>query len=182
MKASLGPKTLILPTPAWVIATFDKDGKPNAMTAAWAGVCCSDPPCVAVSVRKSRLTYEGITTHKAFTVNVPSERYLAETEFFGLTTGRREDKFAATGLTPVASELVNAPCIAEFPLVLECRLLHSFELGIHTQFVGEIVDVKADEDVLSKSGYPDIEKVRPIVYSPGAMTYHGIGERLGKKS
>ena len=68
----------------------------------------------------------------------------------------------------------------EFPLVLECRLLHTFELGLHTQFVGEILDVKADQAMLGEGGVPDIEKLRPIIFAPAAQAYYGIGRRLGK--
>jgi flavin reductase (DIM6/NTAB) family NADH-FMN oxidoreductase RutF len=180
LKHSIGARTIILPTPAWVIGTYDKEGKPNAMTAAWAGVCCSEPPCVAVSVRRSRHTFEGISIRKAFSVNVPSEDYIRETDYLGTVSGKKENKFEKSGLTAVKSDLIDAPYIDEFPLVLECRLVNTFELGIHTQFVGEIVDVKADEGVLTESGFPDIEKVKPFVYSPGTMSYHAIGNRLGR--
>jgi len=180
MKKSLGAATIILPVPVWVIGTYDARGKPNAMTAAWAGVCCSDPPCVAVSLRAATYTHGNIKRRKAFTISVPSEEYLKQADYFGIVSGRDTDKFAATGLTPVKSDLVDAPYIKEFPLILECKLLHTFELGLHTQFVGEIADVKADEEVLREDGYPDIEKAQPIVYTPMARTYHGIGKYLGR--
>jgi len=180
MKKSLGATTIILPTPTWVIATYDARGKPNMMTAAWAGVCCSKPPCICVSLRAATYTHGNIKRRKAFTVNVPGQNYVAEADYAGLVSGRTRDKFADTGLNAVKSELVDAPYVAEFPLVLECRLLHVFELGLHTQFVGEIVDVKANEEILGEDGYPDIEKLKPIIFTPGATTYHGIGKYLGK--
>ncbi|MBD3286883.1 flavin reductase family protein [candidate division WOR-3 bacterium] len=180
MKKSLGAKTIILPTPVWVIGTYGNAGKPNAMTAAWSGVCCSKPPCVYVSLREATLTHKNIKEHQAYTISVPSERHIKEADYFGLVSGERENKFTKTGLTPVKSNLVDAPYVDEFPLVLECRLLKAIELGLHTQFVGEIVDVKADEDVLSDEGYPDILKVKPAVYSPGTREYHGIGKFLAK--
>ena len=80
MKKSIGAKTLVYPTPAFVIGTYDKDGRPNVMTAAWAGICCSKPPCVGVSLRKARYSYDNIVARKAFTVNVPSETYVKETD------------------------------------------------------------------------------------------------------
>ena len=180
MKKSLGPRTIIYPTPALVIGTYDKNGKPNAMTAAWAGICCSKPPCVAVSVRKSRHTYDSIVERKAFTANVPSEKYVKQVDYFGIASGKKKDKFADTHLTPVKSDLVDAPYIEEFPLILECRLVHTFELGMHTQFIGEIQDIKADEAILSSEGEPDIEKARPIIYAPENGRYYGIGMSLGK--
>jgi flavin reductase (DIM6/NTAB) family NADH-FMN oxidoreductase RutF len=104
-----------------------------------------------------------LVERKAFTISVPSQHQVKEADYFGLTSGRDTDKFAATGLTPVASDLVDAPYVQEFPLVLECKILHTFKLGLHTQFVGQILDVKADEDVLDDAGMPDILKILPIV-------------------
>ena len=180
MKKSFGPKTLVFPTPVWVVGTYDKEGKPNVMSAAWGGICCSVPPCVAVSLRKATYTYGNIVGRKAFTVGVPSELHAREADYIGMASGRNTDKFADTGLTPVRSALVDAPYAAEFPLVLECRLLHAFEIGLHTQFVGEILDVKAEESVLGEEGLPDVEKVRPILFEPEVRTYHGVGRLLGK--
>ena len=90
------------------------------------------------------------------------------------------EKFSAAKLTPVKSDLVDAPYVNEFPLVLECKLLHTIEIGLHTQFIGEILDVKADESCLGADGLPDIEKVRPIVFSPEGRKYHGLGRFIGK--
>jgi flavin reductase (DIM6/NTAB) family NADH-FMN oxidoreductase RutF len=180
MKKSLGAKTLVFPTPVWVVGTYDKDGKPNVMSAAWGGICCSSPPCVAVSLRKATYTYGNIVGRKAFTISVPSESHAREADYIGIVSGKNVDKFAAAGLTPVRSTLVDAPYVEEFPLVLECRLLHTFEIGLHTQFVGEILDVKAEESVLGEKGLPDIEKVRPILFDPEIKTYHGVGKLLGR--
>ena len=107
------------------------------MTAAWAGICCSNPPCVAVSLQKSRYTYENIVEQKAFTLNIPSEVLVKVVDYLGITSGRKSDKFAVAGLTPVKSTLVNAPYIEEFPMILECKLLQTVEIGSHTQFIGE---------------------------------------------
>ena len=180
MKKSVGPKTIIYPTPALVVATYDKNGKANAMTAAWAGICCSQPPCVAVSLWSSRYTYEAIVEKKCFTVNIPSEAHVKSVDYFGIESGRKLDKFAVTGLTPVKSDLIDAPYIKEYPLFLECRLLKTLEIGSHTQFVGEVLDVKADESVLSEKGMPDMEKVLPVCFSPTNMSYYGIGKKLAR--
>jgi len=179
MKRSLGAKTLIYPTPTWIVGSYDKQGRPNGMTAAWAGICCSDPPCVAVSLRKATYSYGSLINRQAFTISVPSQDQVKLADYFGLVTGRDTEKFAATRLTPVRSDLVDAPYVAEFPLVLECKVLHILELGLHTQFVGEILDVKADEEVLDEAGMPDILKVLPIVFSPGNRLYYGVGASLG---
>lgn len=180
MKKSLGAKTLVLPTPVWLVGAYDASGKATAMVAAWCGVCCSKPPCLAVSLRAATYTHGCILARKAFTVSLPSERYAAQADYFGMTSGRDADKFAASGLTPARSELVDAPYVAEFPLVVECRVLHVFELGLHTQFVGEIMDVKADEDTLGPDGLPDILKARPLVFDTAGSCYYGMGGRIGK--
>ena len=180
MKKSLGAKTLIYPTPVWVVGTYDQSGKPNAMTAAWAGICCSQPPCIAVSLRQATYTHGNIVARKAFTINVPSEAQVKQADYFGIVSGKAKNKFAATGLTPVKSDRVDAPYVKEFPLVLECRLAHTLELGLHTQFVGEIIDIKASKSVLGPDGSLEIEKVKPIIFAPESGEYYGVGKRLGK--
>ena len=180
MKASIGPKTILYPAPALVVGTYDREGKPNVMTAAWGGICCSSPPCVTVSLRKATYTYDNIREQKAYTLSIPSEKYVKETDYFGMVSGKDEDKFSSTGLTPVRSELVNAPYVGEFPLVLECGLLHTFEIGLHTQFIGEIMDVKTDQDLLGTDGLPDMGKVKPVVFGLGVRSYFGIGDFLGE--
>jgi flavin reductase (DIM6/NTAB) family NADH-FMN oxidoreductase RutF len=162
MKKSLGAKTIIYPTPVLVIGSYDKNGKPNVMTAAWGGICCSSPPCLTVSLRKATYTYTSICERKAFTVNIPSEKHVDVVDYFGIASGRNEDKFSKSGLTPVKSDLVDAPYIGEFPFILECRLIHTHEIGLHTQFIGEILDIKANEDVLDDKGTLSIEKIKPI--------------------
>jgi flavin reductase (DIM6/NTAB) family NADH-FMN oxidoreductase RutF len=179
MKHSLGPKTLVYPTPVFVVGSYGPDGKPNVMTASWGGICCSQPPCVAVSLRKATLTYGTIIERKAFTISIPSEDRVQEADFFGLASGRDVDKFAQAKLTPVKSDLVDAPYVQEFPLVVECRLFRTIELGLHTQFVGEVLDVKADESVRGEDGL-DIRKVQPLVFTPDTQGYYGIGEFLGR--
>ncbi len=179
MKKSLGAKTIIYPTPVLVVGTFDKDGKPNVMTAAWGGICCSSPPCMAVSIRKATYSYGNIVERKAFTINIPSETHIKEIDYFGIVSGRNNDKFSTTGLTPVKSDLVDAPYVKEFPFALECRLLHTIEIGLHTQFIGEIMDIKADESVLDGSGSLSIEKVKPFLFAPESRTYYGVGKHLG---
>src|SRR5271165_5519663 len=172
MKKSLGPKPLVYPTPVFVVGSYDKSGKPNVMTASWGGICCSQPPCVVVSLREATCAYGNIMERKAFTISIPSEEYLKQTDYFGLVSSRDTDKFGATQLTAVRSQLVDAPYVKEFPLVLECKLAHKFVLGLHTQFVGEIMDVKAEESVLGNAGLVDIKKVRPLVFAPDTQGYY----------
>ena len=180
MKRSFGSKTLIFPTPVWCVGSYDTRGNPNVMTIAWGGICCSSPPCVTISLRKATYTYGNIMERKAYTLNVPSETHAAAADFFGIVSGRTEDKFAQTGLTPTRSKLVDAPFVEEFPMVLECRVIHHYQIGLHTHFVGEILDVKVEEKTLGVDGKPDIEKVRPIIFSPDTQAYHGVGAYVGK--
>jgi flavin reductase (DIM6/NTAB) family NADH-FMN oxidoreductase RutF len=180
MKKSLGAKTLAYPVPVFIVGTYDKEGKPNVMTAAWAGICCSAPPCIAVSLRKATYSYGNIVERKAFTINIPSEAYIKQADYIGIVSGRDNDKFSAASLTPVQSEFVDAPYVKEFPVVIECRLTHTLEIGLHTQFIGEIVDVKADEAVLSEKGSPDIGKIKPIIFTPESRTYWSVGQCIGK--
>ena len=178
MKQSLGAKTLLLPTPVWIVGTYDAEGKANAAAVAWGGIVCSKPPCVGVSLRAATYTHGSILARKAFTVNVPSVAQAEAADYFGIASGRDVDKFAATGLTPVKSDLVDAPYIEEFPLVAECKLYKVVELGLHTQFVGEIVDVKADESVIDGDS-ANIELVKPFVYNTHRRVYYAIGDVVG---
>ncbi len=180
MKKSLGAKTLVQPTPVWVVGSYDAENKPNIMTIAWGGICCSQPPCVAVALRKATHTYGSIMERKAFTVNIPSAAQVKEADYVGTVSGKTVDKFAIAKLTPVRSEKVDAPYVAEFPLVIECCLLQAVEIGLHTQFIGEILDIKADESTLDEKGLPDILKTQPIIFDTGQGAYYGVGERIGK--
>ena len=180
MKLSLPPQSILLPCPVLVIGTYGPDGKPNIMTAAWGGIACSKPPCISVSLREATLTYHNIKQAEAFTVNIPSEKYLKEADFVGLVSGREHDKLKKTNLTPEKSKLVNAPIVEEFPYSLECKLVRQVELGLHTMFVGEILGMVAESEVLSPKQVPDIEKVRPMLWgSFGTMGYYGVGDKLG---
>lgn len=180
MKKSLGSRTLLYPTPVLVVGSYDKEGRANVMTASWGGICCSSPPCIAVSLRKVTFSYGNVMERQAFTVSIPSEEYLKHADYFGTVSGKSEDKFAVSGLTPVKGDFVDAPYIKEFPLVIECKVLKTVEIGIHTEFVGEIKDVKADEAIIGADGVPDIEKLRPAIFTPESRSYYGVGKRLGK--
>ncbi|HPA14184.1 MAG TPA: flavin reductase family protein [Desulfobacterales bacterium] len=180
MKKSIGAKTIVYPTPVFLVGTYDRSGKPNVMTAAWGGICCSEPPCVAVSLRKATHSYGNIMGNRAFTINIASEEHVREADYFGIVSGKKKDKLSVVGFTPVKSGMVNAPYIEECPLVLECKVIHILEIGLHTQFVGEIMDVKADEDVLGENGFPLINKVKPFLFAPETRAYFGIGNFLGK--
>ncbi len=176
MKKSLGAQTLVYPLPVWCVGSYDQECKPNLATVAWGGICCSKPPCVTISLRKATYTYGSIIERGAYTVNVPSAEQVAIADFCGIASGRNENKFEVCGLTPIKSDLVDAPYADEFPLILECRVIHTYEIGLHTQFIGEIMDVIADEELIGEDGKPDILKVDPIIYATKVQKYHRVGE------
>ena len=178
-KRSLGARTLLYPAPVLVVGTYDADDNPDMMTVAWGGVCCSKPPCVAVSIRAGRLSHANIMLHQAFTVNLPAVDHVAEADFVGTVSGRDVDKFAATGLTAVRAEHVHAPYVAEFPVVLECEVVHIAELGAHTMFVGEVLDTKVDEEALGPDGKVDIDGVGFLAYITGEESYRALGPSVG---
>ena len=179
MKRSLGRKTLIMPAPVWVVGTYDADGKANVMTVAWGGICCSKPPSVCVSLREATHTYQAILDREAFTVNVPSAEQVKVADYFGIASGCDVDKFAVAGLTATRAEHVEAPLVEEFPLNLECSLIHTLKIGLHTLFVGEILDVKAEESILNENERPSIEKLNPPIFSTGEAAYYAVGQPLG---
>ncbi len=181
IKRSLGAHPLVSPAPSFLIGSYDAANKPNVMAAAWAGICCSKPLSIAVGVRPERWTHDAVLARKAFTVCHAPVSLMAEADFVGMASGRVHDKFSMAGLTAVRAEKVDAPYVAECPVILECALIHTVELGAHTVMIGEILDVKADEDCLDPTGkFPDFSKVDALIYDPGAQTYHRLGERVGK--
>jgi flavin reductase (DIM6/NTAB) family NADH-FMN oxidoreductase RutF/nitroreductase len=168
-KKSVGIKSYLYPQPAMVIGSYDKEGKPNMMTAAWIGICNSDPLSIAVSMRPATYSYGNVTETKAFTVNIPSSQLAKYVGYAGTFSGRDVDKFKETGLTAVRAEFVNAPYIKEFPIVIECEVTAMHELGSHRQFIGKVIDVKADMAILDAKGNVDVNLLNPIIYAGGSF-------------
>ena len=113
-------------------------------------------------------------------MSIPSETYVKEVDYFGVVSANNADKFSVSGLTPVKSDLVDAPYVKEFPLVIECKVIKIVEIGLHTEFIGEVMDVKADSTVLNEKNIPDIEKIKPIIWNIPGMSYHAVGKGLGQ--
>lgn len=180
MKKSLGAKTILYPTPVMVVGSYDAEGRPNVMTAAWGGIACSKPPCVSVSLRSATASHGNIMARKAFTVSLPGAAHAAQADYFGIVSGRDQDKFEISGLTAVRSELVDAPYVAEFPFILECSVVAVHELGLHTQFVGEIRDAKVDAALLGSDGRVDLDQFQPLAFLPDRQAYHAVGAFVGK--
>lgn len=179
MKKSLGPR-MFLPAPVWVIGTYDSKGQPNMMTAGWVGIACSAPPTVTVSVRESTATYDNLLATRAFTVNVPSAARIRETDFFGMVSGHEGPKLAATGIATTKAELVYAPSLEAFPLVLECEVRRTLRIGLHTLFIGEVRDVKADADILGENGLPRMDRLDPVLFLASDANYYRVAESLGR--
>ena len=150
------------------------------MACAWGGICCSKPPCVNVSLRKATYSYHNIVSHKAFTVNILFSERAKEADFYGIVSGREVNKFEETGITPVKSKIVDAPYGKEFPMVLECKVLHQVEIGLHTQFIGEIMDIKVEDYLLDNNNHIVGKKLDPILYIPEIREYYSLGKYLGK--
>lgn len=180
MKKNIGASAISFPAPVYIIGSYCKDGKPNVMNVAWGGLCSSEPPCIAISIRKNRCTYDNIIDRGAFTVNIPSEQYMIEADYFGMASGHKADKFAVSKLDAVKSPNVDAPYIEQFPICLECKLVKSSEIGQHEHFIGQIVNVMVDADCLNEADQPDAAKVKPMIYDPVTNNYNAIGKVLGK--
>ncbi len=177
-KVSVGTKAYIMPKPALVIGSYDKNNHPNIMTAAWAGIASSSPVSIAVSISSSHKTYENIKETGYFTVNVPSVKYVAQMDYAGTVSGRDEDKFQKLNLTPVKGSYANAPYVKEFPIVMECQVIDSVWLGTQVQFIGKILDTKVDGNILDKNNHVDISKLQPIIYEHDF--YYSYGAPIAK--
>lgn len=180
MKKSLGPHAYALPTPVWVIGSYGVHEQPNIMVAAWGSICCTTPPCLSISIKKNRATFAGIVDHGAFTVSIPPREYLVEVDYIGMVSGVSNDKFSNAGLTAVRSKLVDAPYVEEFPLCLECKVLHQLDIGSHTQFIGQVLDIKADEAILDDLNIPIAARIDPLISSAGERAYYALGKHLEK--
>lgn len=172
-RVDLGSKPLVFPMPVLIIGTYDKDGVPDAMNAAWGMI--SDYKEISISLSEHKTT-ENIAVTGAFTVSFGTEDTVVSCDYVGIESASKvPDKFAKAGFTATKSDKVNAPLINEFPVALECKV-KSFEDGI---LVGEIVNVVADESVLT-DGQVDIKKLKPIAFDPSAHTYVSLGDAVGK--
>lgn len=171
-RVSFGAKPLMMPQPVLIIGTYDKDGKPNAMNAAW-GIT-TDFKEISISLSEHKTT-ENFAETGAFTVSMGTEDTVVACDYVGVVSGSKEpDKFEKAGFHATKSEKVNAPLIDELPMALECRV-KSFVDGI---LIGEIVDVVADESVLT-DGKIDPKKLKPIAFDPANNTYVALGDKVG---
>jgi len=175
-KVKLGPETLLYPMPA-VLVGAKVGEKANFMTAAWCGIASSSPPAVSVAIRKERYTFKGIEQQGTFSINVPSVKLAKKTDYCGIRSGNKRDKSEVFDIFYGA--LKTAPLVRECPVNLECKVIHSLDLGSHVLFVGEIVETYVNEDCLTDEK-PDPVKIDPLTYTTVTQEYRRLGEVVGR--
>ena len=179
MKKDLGVLEAVYPMPVLMIATYDETGKVNVMNAAWGQIC--DEGKIILFVGEGKKTWLNIKAVGAFTVSLADRAHMEAADFFGIASGNKmDDKFERTGYHAVKSELVNAPIVEEFPLVMECELLEFLDTPHVSGIVGKIVNVKAEEDVLDEKGKVDPAKLDTLTFDTFRAGYYATGELAGK--
>lgn len=178
MRKNFGAKPWSYPQPVFIIAAYDKDGRPNAMNAAWGGIDYDDR--IGFCLSANHKTVKNILETKAFTVSMATADQVVACDYVGIVSGNKEgDKFAKAGFHATRSEFVNAPIIDELPMTLECELVSYDDDPDSLHLVGRIVNVSADESVLDEKGKISPQKLRPIIFDPVHNDYLVAGEKVG---
>lgn len=179
MKKPIGPVERVFPMPCVLVVGGTMD-EADTLAVAWINVVSSTPATIAMGLRESRRTLELIRTTDTFTVNIPPAALAAEVDFCGIASGRKVDKFAATGLTLTPSRVVEAPMIAECPYSIECRVTGEVVVGSYIVVLGEIVQAHADESILCdpEGDTVDIAALDPLCYLAGVREYWRLGEKV----
>ena len=176
MRKNYGVKPCAYPMPVFIIATYDENGVPDAMNAAWGGI--AEENKINICMDPEHKTYANILKTKAFTVSMGEAKYMAECDYVGIVSANDEpDKLKKSGFHTTKSELVNAPIIDELSVCMECRFV-SFDES-DCRLVGEIVNVSVDERVLDEKGNPDIKKIEPIAFDAFNSAYVKLTETIG---
>ena len=178
---SLKPGALLTPVPAVLVGSginSETGLLQNIMTAAWVGTVCTHPLMLSVSIRPERFSYELISKSGEFTLNLTTRTMLRVTDYCGVVSGRDQNKWQQTGLTPVPADLLYyAPAVAESPLYLACKVRETLPLGSHTLFIGEAVSMGVNEKLLDQKGTLHLERAQLIAYNHGQYT--GLTEAIG---
>ena len=176
MKKNLKPHAYIYPLPVLIIGTYDENGNPNAMNAAWGTV--SDEAQVSICISATHKTMKNIFKTKNFTVSIADEKNVVSADYVGIISGNKEkDKIKKAGWTHQKGEFTNAPVFNELPLCMECELT-SYDKESEI-CIGKVVNVCADESILDSKGKIDLTKFKPICYDCGGHGYYVLGERVG---
>ena len=177
MRKNFGAKEMCYPMPVFIIGTYNQDGTPNAMNAAWGGV--TEEAQLTICVDAEHKTAENVLARKAFTVSMGTAQYVKACDYVGIVSGNKEpDKFAKAGFHATKSEFVDAPLIDELPMALECEMISYDPESCH--LVGKVVNVCVDEAYLDKNGKVDVAKLQPITFDPVHHRYLVLGEAVGK--
>ena len=177
MRKNFGAKAILYPMPVLIICSYDEDGKPNAMNAAWGGI--SEETQISICVSEDHKTTKNIIARGAFTVSVADAENVVAADYVGVVSGNTEpNKIEKAGWHAVKSEFVDAPLFEELPMALECKLISYDEESC--RLVGEIVNVCADERILDENSKIDLNKFSPITYDPVNHTYRKLGDVVGK--
>lgn len=176
MKTSIKTKAYLYPLPVLIVGTYDENGTPDAMNAAWGTVC--DTAQVAIVLSAGHKTVKNLLKTKAFTVAMDDCANVVPADYVGLVSANDvPNKLEKTGWHVTKSEFVNAPMIDELPLVLECKLV---SYDTETEIcIGEVVNVSADEGILGEDGKIDLAKFHPLCYDTSGHGYYELGNRVG---
>lgn len=174
-KVLLSPRPFLFPVPAVVVSCGLQKEKPNAITIAWVGTVCSNPPLVSISIQPHRYSHAIIKEAGYFGINIPKASQVRIVDYCGIYSGKNVDKFAECGLTPFTYETPEIPLIKEFPVNLACEVKQILSLGTHDLFLGEILQIHVDEEFIP-DGKLDLSEMQPIAYLAGQ--YFGLGEIL----
>jgi len=179
-KVNLKPRAMMYPAPAVIASAYDKNGKADACTLAFATMCSHKPPAIMIAINSTlkRKTLADILETNEFVVGFPSANQVKEADYLGIKSGYDEDKLKKIGYTTTKAKYVNAPIINELKVSVECRAMNIVEVGSHTQITGEIVNIQADEDVLGEKGRVDLKLLGPIVYDDVLYDYFKVGEKI----
>ena len=176
---SFGVKPWMLPQPVLIIGTYNEDGTPNAMNAAWGGQW--DRGEVMISMG-AHATTENLARCADFTVAFATKDTMVASDFVGIVSAKNyPDKMKKTGWTAVKSENLNAPVFTDFPMTLECRIKHKIDESEEGYYiVADVVNILVDENYLTEDGQPDVLKMGLITYEPVSHTYVSLGGTVGK--
>ena len=177
-KTNFKAGNMLYPLPAVLVSVADKQGNTNILTIAWAGTVCTNPPMVSISVRPSRFSHHMLMESREFGNNLTTKELVFATDYCGVKSGREVDKWKELHLTPLVSQEVAAPSIAESPVNIECKVERVEHLGSHDLFLASVVAVRVDNRYMDQNGSFHLEKAQPIVYSHGE--YYDLGAKLGK--
>lgn len=174
MRKNFGKQTWVLPQPVLIIGTYDRQGKADAMNAAWGGVYDANKIIISLSPHR---TTDNIVQSGAFTISFGDVKHMLASDYVGIVSANKEgDKMGKAGLHTHKAEHVNAPVIEEFPVTLECELERFTGDG---NVIGKIVNVSAEESVLDEGGKIDLGKLDLLIFDPVAAEYRRVGEKVG---